>query len=261
MPHFVSPGQAAPGAARGRVPVRASSTASATPIRTDERLRAELDLPAFEDSLVRVDPGYGRPLRICRLDAFLIGDRVRFLEFNADSPAGIGYTDVLAEGLRRSDRAAERRGRLRHRLRADAAAADRHAARRLRASCAPPPARASRAPAPRAGRPPRAARRCPSSGSSAGAAARPGSRRCARDHRGARLRRLGAARRRRAVDLVYRRALVDDLAEGDLTAAYRDGRVCVVNPPRARVANNKKLFALLGDPRFARPRRARRRRR
>ena len=61
----------------------------------DERLRAELDLPAFEDSLVRVDPGYDRPLRICRLDAFLIGDRVRFLEFNADSPAGIGYTDVL----------------------------------------------------------------------------------------------------------------------------------------------------------------------
>ena len=52
------------------------------------------------------------------------------------------------------------------------------------------------------------------------------------------------------VDLVYRRALVDDLSEGDLTAAYRDGRVCVVNPPRARVANNKKLFALLGDPRF-----------
>ena len=36
----------------------------------DERLRAELDLPAFEDSLVRVDPGYDRPLRICRLDAF-----------------------------------------------------------------------------------------------------------------------------------------------------------------------------------------------
>jgi hypothetical protein len=53
------------------------------------------------------------------------------------------------------------------------------------------------------------------------------------------------------VHLVYRRALVDDLAEGDLTAAYRDGRICVVNPPRARVANNKKLMALLEDPRFS----------
>ena len=37
----------------------------------------------------------------------------------------------------------------------------------------------------------------------------------------------------------------------DLTAAARDGSVCVVNPARARVANNKKLFALLDDPRFA----------
>jgi uncharacterized circularly permuted ATP-grasp superfamily protein len=53
------------------------------------------------------------------------------------------------------------------------------------------------------------------------------------------------------VHLVYRRALIDDLPEGDLTAAYRDGAACVVNPPRARVANNKKLMALLEDPRFA----------
>jgi hypothetical protein len=53
------------------------------------------------------------------------------------------------------------------------------------------------------------------------------------------------------VHLLYRRALIDDLPEGDLTAAYRDGAVCVVNPPRARVANNKKLMALLEDPRFA----------
>jgi hypothetical protein len=59
--------------------------------------------------------------------------------------------------------------------------------------------------------------------------------------------------------LVYRRVLVDDLEEGDLTAAARDGSVCIVNPPRARVANNKKLFALLDDSRFAhlvRPREA-----
>jgi len=53
------------------------------------------------------------------------------------------------------------------------------------------------------------------------------------------------------VHLVYRRALLEDLAEGDLLAAVRDGRVACVNPFRARVANNKKLFALLEDPRFA----------
>src|SRR3712207_4301668 len=41
-------------------------------------------------------------MRICRLDAFLQGYDVKFLEFNADSPAGIGYTDILHAGLRAS---------------------------------------------------------------------------------------------------------------------------------------------------------------
>jgi len=52
------------------------------------------------------------------------------------------------------------------------------------------------------------------------------------------------------VQLVYRRALLEDLDQSDLVAAARDGRVCVVNPFRSRVANNKKLFALFCDPRF-----------
>ena len=53
------------------------------------------------------------------------------------------------------------------------------------------------------------------------------------------------------VQLVYRRALLEDLDQSDLVAAARDGRVCLVNPFRSRVANNKKLFALFQDPRFA----------
>src|SRR5919106_4757109 len=101
MPHFVSPRQM-------RHVRRAVESLCAVLNRfceaypEDERLQEELALPTFEDSLVRVDPGYPGPLRICRLDAFLAGDTVKFLEFNADSPAGIGYTDVLYEGLRRT---------------------------------------------------------------------------------------------------------------------------------------------------------------
>jgi uncharacterized circularly permuted ATP-grasp superfamily protein len=54
------------------------------------------------------------------------------------------------------------------------------------------------------------------------------------------------------VQLVYRRALLEDLDPASpLVDAVRDGRTAVVNPFRARVANNKKLFALLQDPRFA----------
>jgi hypothetical protein len=53
------------------------------------------------------------------------------------------------------------------------------------------------------------------------------------------------------VELVYRRALVDDVIPPDLVEPARDRRACLVNPFRSRVANNKKLFALLGDSRFA----------
>ena len=101
MPHFVSPGQL-------RRVKRAVGCLSAVLDRfcdayaDDERLRDELAVPAAEDALIRLDPGFTQPLRICRLDAFLQGYEVKFLEFNADSPAGIGYTDVLHEGLARS---------------------------------------------------------------------------------------------------------------------------------------------------------------
>src|ERR687891_672190 len=101
MPHFVSPGQL-------RRVKRAVACLSLVLDRfcdayaEDERLREELAVPAAEDALIRLDPGFSQPLRICRLDAFLQGYDVKFLEFNADSPAGIGYTDVLHEGLARA---------------------------------------------------------------------------------------------------------------------------------------------------------------
>src|SRR5919107_5388952 len=101
MPHFVSPGQI-------RRVKRAVQCLSLVLDRfcdayaEDERLREELAVPPAEDALIRLDPGFSRPLKICRLDAFLQGYDVKFLEFNADSPAGIGYTDVLHEGLARA---------------------------------------------------------------------------------------------------------------------------------------------------------------
>ncbi len=50
--------------------------------------------------------------------------------------------------------------------------------------------------------------------------------------------------------LVYRRCLLEDLDKHDLVDAARDLRIALVNPLRARVANNKKLLALFQDPRF-----------
>lgn len=250
MPHFVSPDQLH----RVRRAVEALCSVldrfcDAYP--ADERLRAELDLPALEDSLVRIDPGYERPLRICRLDAFLLADDVRFLEFNADSPAGIGYTDVLHEGLSSAirlprveaqfeasyepmlplllDTLLDAYRQLRERRGAAAELPERPRIALVDVSDTPsvPEFRIVCAAARRAG--------LEALWASTDEVSYDGS-----------TLRVGGE----PVHLVYRRVMVDELAEGDLTAAYRDGRVCLVNPPRARVANNKKLFALLDDPRF-----------
>ncbi len=248
MPHFVSPGQIA----RVRRAVEClcrvlDRFCDAYP--EDELVRAELNLPAFEDSLVRVDPGYERPLRICRLDAFLSGHDVRFLEFNADSPAGIGYTDVLYEGLRDAihlprveaefDAAYEPMLPLLIETLLDAYASAR--ARWPELPERPRMALVDVAETPSAPEFRIICRAAREAGIEAVWTTTGGL-----EYDGSALRAEGEP-----VHLVYRRVMVEDLSEGDLTAAYRDGRVCVVNPPRARVANNKKLFALLDDPRFA----------
>ena len=61
----------------------------------DERLMEPLRLGESERCLVRVDPGYGAVSAVSRLDAFLAGDDFHFIEYNAETPAGGGYTDVL----------------------------------------------------------------------------------------------------------------------------------------------------------------------
>jgi glutathionylspermidine synthase len=250
MPHFVSPDQLR----RVRRAVEClcrvlDRFCDAYP--TDERLRSELDLPALEDSLIRIDPGYERPLRICRLDAFLSGDDVRFLEFNADSPAGIGYTDILHEGLAQAIRLPRVEAQF------DAVYEPMlpllletllDAYRELRArrggSDLPETPRLALVDSPGSPSVPEFRIVCRAASEAGIEALWATTNDVAYD--GSLLRVAGEP-----VHLVYRRVMVEDLAEGDLTAAYRDGRACLVNPPRARVANNKKLFALLEDPRFA----------
>lgn len=249
MPHFVSPGQVR----RIRHAVGCLSRVldrfcEAYP--SDPRLQLELDLPEWEDELVRIDPGFPRPLRICRLDAFLQGYDVRFLEFNADSPAGIGYTDVLADGLARALRLP--------RVEAEFDTAytpmlpelvgtllDAYEYVREGNGALPASPRMALVDCPGSPAVPEFRIVCH--------AARAASLDCViatteeLDYDGSVLRAAGEP-----VQLVYRRALVDEGGGGEaLIAAARDGRVCVVNPYRARVANNKKLFALLTDPRFA----------
>jgi len=61
----------------------------------DAELRAELGLEAEEERLAMVDPGFKSSSPSVRLDSFF-ADEVRFVEYNAESPAGMAYSDNLA---------------------------------------------------------------------------------------------------------------------------------------------------------------------
>jgi glutathionylspermidine synthase len=248
MPHFVSPGQI-------RRVKRAVACLSMVLDRfcdayaEDERLREELAVPAAEDALIRLDPGFSRPLKICRLDAFLQGYDVKFLEFNADSPAGIGYTDVLHEGLHRAielPRVSAEFETSYTPMLPVLVETLMSAYRDLRGERSDLPEAPRLALVDVAGSPsvPEFRIICEAA-RAAGVEALHGTIDDV-EYDGSLLRVQGEP-----VHLVYRRALLEDLPEGDLIAAARDRRAAVVNPFRARVANNKKLFALLADPRFA----------
>jgi glutathionylspermidine synthase len=248
MPHFISPGQVKR--------VRHAVTALCRVLDRfceayphDAALREELALPDVEDALVRVEPGYPRPMRICRLDAFLQGYDVKFLEFNADSPAGTGYTDILFEGLRASIDLP--------RVRAEFDTAytpilpeligtllDAYGHVRARHGDLPATPRLALVDAEGSPAVPEFRIIC-AAARAAGLEATYATLEEVR-YDGSVLRVQGEP-----AQLVYRRALLEDLDQSDLVAAARDGRICLVNPFRARVANNKKLFALFQDPRFA----------
>ena len=58
---------------------------------------AELALSDDEIRLARIDPGYATTSTAARADAFLLPDSLQFAEYNAESPAGAGYSQRLAE--------------------------------------------------------------------------------------------------------------------------------------------------------------------
>jgi hypothetical protein len=57
----------------------------------------QLGISEAEERLIRMDPGYQTASTASRLDAFLLPDGLYFAEYNAESPAGVGYTQRLAE--------------------------------------------------------------------------------------------------------------------------------------------------------------------
>jgi uncharacterized circularly permuted ATP-grasp superfamily protein len=56
-----------------------------------------LGVTEAEKDLIRIDPRYPTASTASRLDAFLLADSLHFAEYNAESPAGPGYTQRLNE--------------------------------------------------------------------------------------------------------------------------------------------------------------------
>ncbi len=66
---------------------------------TDAQFRQQFALFDWEEELIAADPGFGPASPLSRLDAFFVQERggLRFTEYNAETPAGASYGDILAE--------------------------------------------------------------------------------------------------------------------------------------------------------------------
>lgn len=65
----------------------------------DSELRRELELEPEEERLALAETGHSHSSPSMRLDSFF-GDEVRYVECNAESPAGMAYEDMLASVFR-----------------------------------------------------------------------------------------------------------------------------------------------------------------
>ena len=233
----------------------AASNAVASALRALERallrdsdLRAELDLHPEEERLAMADPGCRHSSPSARIDGFFT-DQLRYVEYNGESPAGIAYSDHLAEVFDSLPvmRAFRKRFRLRR-----LPVQDRQVAVMLRAfrewgrDTTPTVAIVDWKGLPTVSEFEMFRDRFAAQGVRAVI--------CDPTELEYRERRLYASGTK--VNLVYRRVLTSELlAHGDeggaLARAYLDGDVCVVNTFRAKLLHKKMSLALLSDVRYA----------
>ena len=83
---------------RSRILLSAFSKAYEAAI-SDRAFRAQFGLLDWEESLVHHDPGFRDPSPTSRIDAFFVDESsgMHLTEYNAETPAGLAYGDVLAE--------------------------------------------------------------------------------------------------------------------------------------------------------------------
>jgi hypothetical protein len=97
-PRFLSPSQYRFLQQRAAVVLRAFRKAHRAAL-ADDALLAQFRLSDWERELAHVDPGFRDASPVSRLDAFFVAEAggLRFTEYNAETPAGGAYNDVLTE--------------------------------------------------------------------------------------------------------------------------------------------------------------------
>lgn len=96
-PFFLSEQDAARIAHASETIARVGETVVAAAVSSMPDLIDAVGLTEAERGLAAIEPGYARASTSSRLDAFLLPDRLAFAEYNAEAPAGLGYTENLAE--------------------------------------------------------------------------------------------------------------------------------------------------------------------
>jgi uncharacterized circularly permuted ATP-grasp superfamily protein len=214
----------------------------------DDDLRRELDLDPEEERLALADPGFRAASPSSRLDGFVGEDGViRFVEYNAESPAGMAYNDELVAVFETLPvmRAFQRRFKVRTipvRRRQLAVMTRAHRARSERR---PTIAIVDWRGLPTLTEFEMFARFFAAQGLRALI--------CAPEDLTYQRRRLRA--NGTPIDLVYRRVLTSELlarpaVARPLVQAYLDGAVTVVNSFRAKLLHKKMSLALLSDERY-----------
>ena len=217
---------------------------------TDEELRKELALEPEEERLAMADPGFRSSSPSARLDSFFAGE-VRFVEYNAESPAGMAYSDNLAAVFGRLPVMKAFRKRFRGRFLPTRGRQLRSMLRAFRqwskGRAKPVIAIVDWQGLPTA----------PEFEMFKAYFEEAGVKTLICDPRLLEFRRGKLYAEGKAVNLIYRRVLTSELiAHGDDTRALRDayvaGAACVINSFRAKLLHKKMSLALLSDDRYAR---------
>src|SRR4029077_10324983 len=225
---------------------------------TRPELLRDLALSDDEIRLAQIDPGYETASTAARADAFILPDSLQFAEYNAESPAGAGYSQLLADVFGEDPIMARFREHFDARSPPPVAAL----VDALVASYREWGGTAS---------PPRIAivdwREVPTFSEfeilrdafiALGVPTVICDPRDLEFAAGARFS-AGAGRglyaKGERIDLVYRRVLINDIVAREsecraLLDAYRSGTVCVANSLRCKIPHKKAFFAALTDPRY-----------